>query len=214
MAARTPCDAGPAAFTDRFGGEPAVLGCAPGRVELLGNHTDYNGGLVMAAAIDRSTIVVGRRSSRQRSQGRLGQLRPVRHLLARWRSSRTEAGAWTRYVRGVCWALAEWRGPTRVGLRGGRSPAMFPSGPASPARQASRPSVAWFLIQLGLRSRPIEPRLQRPIRTTCSAWSWPRHCGGPKTSSSESARACSTSFPASSAAPTHALFLDCDTLDP
>ena len=42
-----------AAFTARFGGEPAVAGCAPGRVELLGNHTDYNGGLVMAAAIDR-----------------------------------------------------------------------------------------------------------------------------------------------------------------
>ena len=50
-----------AAFTARFGEEPAVAGCAPGRVELLGNHTDYNGGLVMAAAIDRSTVVVGRR---------------------------------------------------------------------------------------------------------------------------------------------------------
>ncbi len=49
-----------AAFADRFGGEPAVMGWAPGRVELLGNHTDYNGGLVIAAAIDRSTVVVGR----------------------------------------------------------------------------------------------------------------------------------------------------------
>jgi galactokinase len=26
---------------------------APGRVELLGNHTDYNGGIVLGAAIDR-----------------------------------------------------------------------------------------------------------------------------------------------------------------
>ena len=37
-------------------------GHRPGRVELLGNHTDYNGGLVMAAAIDRFTVVAGRPS--------------------------------------------------------------------------------------------------------------------------------------------------------
>ena len=34
-------------------------GYAPGRVELLGNHTDYNEGLVLAAAIDRGTAVIG-----------------------------------------------------------------------------------------------------------------------------------------------------------
>ncbi|MFN2475244.1 MAG: galactokinase [Chthoniobacterales bacterium] len=32
---------------------------APGRVELLGNHTDYNGGVVLAAAIDRGITVTG-----------------------------------------------------------------------------------------------------------------------------------------------------------
>jgi galactokinase len=31
----------------------AVSACAPGRVELLGNHTDYNEGLVLSQAIDR-----------------------------------------------------------------------------------------------------------------------------------------------------------------
>src|SRR5919107_6267215 len=30
---------------------------APGRIELLGNHVDYNGGPVLAAAIDRSIVV-------------------------------------------------------------------------------------------------------------------------------------------------------------
>jgi len=34
---------------------------APGRVELLGNHTDYNGGIVLGAAIDRGLNVTGRR---------------------------------------------------------------------------------------------------------------------------------------------------------
>ncbi len=32
---------------------------APGRVELLGNHTDYNQGVVLAAAIDRGLTVAG-----------------------------------------------------------------------------------------------------------------------------------------------------------
>ena len=48
-----------AAFANRFGFQPTALGIAPGRVELLGNHTDYNGGLVMAVAIDRFTVVAG-----------------------------------------------------------------------------------------------------------------------------------------------------------
>ena len=36
---------------------------APGRVELLGNHTDYNQGVVLAAAIDRGLKVSGERRS-------------------------------------------------------------------------------------------------------------------------------------------------------
>lgn len=38
-------------------------GYAPGRVELLGNHTDYNQGVVLAAAIDRGLTVTGTRRS-------------------------------------------------------------------------------------------------------------------------------------------------------
>jgi galactokinase len=33
---------------------------APGRIELLGNHTDYNEGVVLDAAIDRGFTVTGR----------------------------------------------------------------------------------------------------------------------------------------------------------
>jgi galactokinase len=46
-------------YQKRFGGSPAAAAVAPGRVELLGNHTDYNGGYVMSAAIDRLTVVAG-----------------------------------------------------------------------------------------------------------------------------------------------------------
>ncbi|HEU5115347.1 MAG TPA: galactokinase family protein, partial [Isosphaeraceae bacterium] len=47
-------------FDETFGARPTHLGLSPARVELLGNHTDYNGGLVTAAAIDRHSVAVGR----------------------------------------------------------------------------------------------------------------------------------------------------------
>ena len=45
----SPAEIALAAFRDSFGIAPTVLARAPGRVELLGNHTDYNGGLVLAS---------------------------------------------------------------------------------------------------------------------------------------------------------------------
>jgi len=39
---------------------------APGRVELLGNHTDYNAGVVMSAALDLGTTVTGEASAGSR----------------------------------------------------------------------------------------------------------------------------------------------------
>jgi len=39
-------------FTRRYGRAPQVVARAPGRIEFIGNHTDYNGGTVLGAAID------------------------------------------------------------------------------------------------------------------------------------------------------------------
>ena len=106
------------------------MGWAPGRVELLGNHTDYNGGLVMAAAIDRSTVVVGpavptaarpRFVSVNFDQADTFSLDAIEP---------TESGAWTRYVRGVCWALSRVGRAARVGLRGGHRRRRPPGGRA------------------------------------------------------------------------------------
>ncbi len=56
-----------AAFIERFAGEPDGLWDAPGRVNLIGEHTDYNGGLALPFAIPlRATVAV-----RLRSTGRL-----------------------------------------------------------------------------------------------------------------------------------------------
>jgi galactokinase len=44
-----------AAFTERYAGPHTTAAYAPGRVEILGNHTDYNDGFVLSAAINFGT---------------------------------------------------------------------------------------------------------------------------------------------------------------
>ncbi|MEK9137350.1 MAG: galactokinase family protein, partial [Bacteroidota bacterium] len=44
-------------FKTTFGTEPACIATAPGRVNLIGEHTDYNNGFVLPAAINRSIAV-------------------------------------------------------------------------------------------------------------------------------------------------------------
>ncbi len=46
-----------AGFADRFGSRPHWIVAAPGRVNLIGDHTDYSGGLAMPFAIERYTIL-------------------------------------------------------------------------------------------------------------------------------------------------------------
>jgi galactokinase len=46
-------------FRQQFGHPPAFVSQSPGRVEILGNHTDYNGGYVLTVAIDRAVTLHG-----------------------------------------------------------------------------------------------------------------------------------------------------------
>ncbi|MEI7645052.1 MAG: galactokinase [Chloroflexales bacterium] len=48
------------AFTEHFGVRPRLIVRAPGRVNLIGEHTDYNEGFVFPIAIDRETFVAAR----------------------------------------------------------------------------------------------------------------------------------------------------------
>ncbi len=44
-------------FAQWLGVAPAIMAYAPGRIEVLGNHTDYNEGFVLSAAIDCGTVM-------------------------------------------------------------------------------------------------------------------------------------------------------------
>ena len=43
-------------FRKHFQREPEVISAAPGRLEILGNHTDYNEGFVLSAATGQKTV--------------------------------------------------------------------------------------------------------------------------------------------------------------
>ena len=48
------------AFEDKFGTKPTMQEYAPGRVNIIGEHTDYNGGFVLPCAIKYGTCMVAK----------------------------------------------------------------------------------------------------------------------------------------------------------
>ena len=146
-APKSPLERALAEFSARFGGEPTVIASAPGRVELLGNHTDYNGGLVIAAAIDRRTVFVGRCTA-----GREARVASIQfNELDRFSLDDikpTEPGAWTRYIRGVCWALTGWCGPLNCGFDAVVA-GDVPLGAGLSSSASLQAACALFLIELG-----------------------------------------------------------------
>jgi galactokinase len=87
-----------AAYTARFGGKPDVVAGAPGRINLIGEHTDYNGGFVLPCAINlRVATAMGYGA---------GELYSIDFDEARPAGGCKE-GSWADYPRGVAWALAE-----------------------------------------------------------------------------------------------------------
>lgn len=93
-------------FVERFGAEPTLWVRAPGRVDLMGSHTDYNLGYVMTMTLDRDTWLA---------------LRPRRDRCVSVQSLNMPGGStfrldtighdreapWTNYVRGMAWVLQE-----------------------------------------------------------------------------------------------------------
>ena len=92
------------AFEERFGAPPALLARAPGRVNLIGEHTDYNDGFVLPAAINRAIYV----AARPRDDSDV-------HIVSTDFDSQThfsldnlddpDLPAWSKYPRGALWWL-------------------------------------------------------------------------------------------------------------
>jgi galactokinase len=94
-------------FRECFGADPECVWLAPGRANLIGEHTDYNEGLVLPFALGRSTLAAASR----RADGMLELCsRQLPAQRARIRVAELAPGGltgWAAYPAGVAWALRE-----------------------------------------------------------------------------------------------------------
>jgi galactokinase len=118
---------------------------APGRVEILGNHTDYNEGVVLAAAINRAVRIRGIARDDGRISLRSTAYPPVEVAISQLRRRQGES-RWANYPLGVVRALLA-RG---VAIRG-FSAAMesdLPTGIGLGSSAALGVATAFFLLKL------------------------------------------------------------------
>jgi len=165
-----------AAFVERYGEPPAAVVRAPGRVNLVGEHTDYNDGFVLPMAIDREVRI----ALRPRHDGRV-----TLHALdlddetSFALEGLTRGEGWAEYVKGVAWALAGdgleltgWEGvlagdvPVGAGLsssaalelaaaRAFQASSGFAWEPARMARLCQRAENRWVGVSSGIMDQLI-----------------------------------------------------------
>jgi galactokinase len=94
-----------AAFAARFQAPPTLVVRAPGRVNLIGEHTDYNDGFVMPVAIDRWVWIALRPRDDARVSAFSVDLREAAELDLG--ALRRGGEGWAEYLKGTAWALQE-----------------------------------------------------------------------------------------------------------
>ncbi|MDQ5979201.1 MAG: galactokinase [Verrucomicrobiota bacterium] len=103
-------------FRKHFSQPPAAFARAPGRVEFIGNHTDYNGGAVLGAAINRTvTVAAAPAPAGQFNLRSMGGSVPVELALLPGGRLTGEA-AWANYPLGVWRALGDFGLPRPAGF--------------------------------------------------------------------------------------------------
>ncbi len=95
-------------FKKQFGTLPTYFFQAPGRVNLIGEHTDYNDGFVLPCAINYQTVIAAEARTDSRVclvavdyEGQISEFSLTAPILP------DEAAPWSNYVRGVAWALQQ-----------------------------------------------------------------------------------------------------------
>ena len=167
-----------AAFAEQFGGAPSLIARAPGRVNLIGEHTDYNDGFVLPMAIDRAVWIALRARDDARVALRSLDLRQT--AVIDLQSLVHANGGWAEYVRGVAWSLTQagleptvgWDGvvagdvPRGAGLsssaalelaaaRAFAATSDLPWEPAAMARVAQHAENAWVGVNCGIMDQMI-----------------------------------------------------------
>ncbi|MBL9191540.1 MAG: galactokinase [Opitutaceae bacterium] len=105
-----------ALFQKVYGRPPEIVTRAPGRIEFIGNHTDYNGGTVLGAAIDRGVWVGLARREDDRRQF-YSELAGVVTTLPSGVLARQEgSSSWINYPLGVLAALPAFDLPAPEGF--------------------------------------------------------------------------------------------------
>ncbi len=103
-------------FEQHFGAAPTRLVQAPGRVNLMGEHTDYNDGFVLPCAINRATVIALRARQDAQVHAVAADAQGQHDNFALDRAIvRGAAGGWTDYVRGMVQAL-QGQGLAQQGL--------------------------------------------------------------------------------------------------
>ena len=99
-------------FREKFEQTPAHVARAPGRVNLLGEHVDYNDGFVLPAAIDRATYIAFSPTTSHQTTLAAADFNEQasfspQTIPAKAQTDSTSLPDWAHYPAGVMWALLE-----------------------------------------------------------------------------------------------------------
>ncbi len=142
-------------FQQSYGRVPVVVARAPGRVEFIGNHTDYNGGAVLGAAIDRYVSVAAAPNATGRFRLRsIGGAQPL-DLPTVPAARLTGPDAWANYPLGVWRSLGDFKLPQPAGFDL-LVTSDLPAGAGLSSSAAIELATALALLELA-GSQPIAP---------------------------------------------------------
>lgn len=140
-------------FRAAFGRDPHVIVRSPGRVNLIGDHTDYSGGWVLPIAIDRAVWVAAARSTAHQVTAFSAQFNELREFPT-VRPPESPITGWMKYVHAVCEASQE------AGISAGGADLWIggdlPAGAGLASSAALEVGVALVLQTLAGRSLPPE----------------------------------------------------------
>ncbi|MEW6567972.1 MAG: galactokinase [Chloroflexota bacterium] len=184
------------AFREHFAGDPGLVVHAPGRVNLIGEHTDYNDGFVLPIAIDRASWIAAR--PRDDRRVRVTSLEFPESAEFALDDLRRGSSSWGEYVKGVAWSLQAaghrlrgWDGvllgevPIGAGLSSSASVELAVAGafaavsdldwqPEAFARLAQRAENEWVGVRCGIMDQMASAVGQRghALLIDCRSLAW------------------------------------------